>query len=323
MVHDKHHLIVSKINMSNKIIRIGTRGSKLALYQAEYIKSQLQATHAGLEVEIEVISTAGDRSQKENIALSEIGGKGLFTMEIEQKLSNGEIDMAVHSAKDMPTALPEGLALVCYPQRENVADAFISNKVTKFEDLPQGAVIGSASLRRRALMWRKRPDLEMIMYRGNVGTRIEKLKKGVADATLLACAGLNRLGMSDVITSQLPIDEFPPAPGQGAITIEANLQNTQVLELLKPLNHNDTEKALIAERAFLEELDGSCRTPIGAHAIIEGEALSLHGIILKPDGTQSYEDRLKGTIGDAREIGLEMGRLLKSRAGDQFFADWT
>lgn len=309
--------------MTNKTIRIGTRGSKLALYQAEYMKSLLQTTHDGLEVEIDVISTAGDRSQKENIALSEIGGKGLFTMEIEEKLADGTIDMAVHSAKDMPTALPEGLALVCYPPRENVADAFISKKVDRFEDLAQGAVMGSASLRRRALMWRKRPDLEMVMYRGNVGTRIEKLEQGVADATLLACAGLNRLGMSDVITAELPIDEFPPAPGQGAITIEAHLDNAHMLELLKPLNHADTETALIAERAFLEALDGSCRTPIGAHAIVNGDKLSLHGIILKPDGTESHEDRLDGTVGDARTLGLEMGKLLKSRAGTGFFADWA
>ncbi len=309
--------------MTNKTIRIGTRGSQLALYQAEYMKSLLQATHAGLEVEIEVISTAGDRSQKENIALSEIGGKGLFTMEIEEKLSNGAIDMAVHSAKDMPTALPEGLALVCYPPRENVADAFISKKVDQFDQLAQGSVMGSASLRRRALMWRKRPDLEMVMYRGNVGTRIDKLDQGVADATLLACAGLNRLGMSNVISSELPIDEFPPAPGQGAITIEAHLENSRMLELLKPLNHHDTERALVAERAFLEELDGSCRTPIGAHAVIDGDKLSLHGIILKPDGTESHEDRLEGTTSDAREIGLEMGKKLKSRAGTEFFADWA
>ena len=283
----------------------------------------LQTTHEGLEVEIEVISTAGDRSQKENIALSEIGGKGLFTMEIEEKLSNGSIDMAVHSAKDMPTALPEGLALVCYPERENVADAFISRKVDQFDALAQGAKMGSASLRRRALMWRKRPDLEMVMYRGNVGTRIEKLDQGVADATLLACAGLNRLGLSDVISSELPIDDFPPAPGQGAITIEAHVDNANMLKLLAPLNHHETERALVAERAFLEELDGSCRTPIGAHAFIDGDKLSLHGIILKPDGTESHEDRLEGTTGDAREIGLEMGKLLKSRAGTEFFADWA
>ena len=309
--------------MAEKTIHIGTRGSNLALVQAEYMKAMLLNAHQGLTVEIEVISTAGDRSQKENIALSEIGGKGLFTMEIEQKLSDGSIDMAVHSAKDMPTALPEGLELVCYPPRENVADAFISNKADTFENLPHGAVVGSASLRRRALMWRKRPDLEMVMYRGNVGTRIEKLKQGVADATLLAVAGLNRLGMSDVITSQLCINDFPPAPGQGAIAIEAHLENSYMLDLLKPLNHQDTQTALIAERAFLEELDGSCRTPIGAHAVIDGKKLSLHGIILKPDGTECHENHLEGTVGDARELGLEMGKLLRSRAGDTFFEDWA
>lgn len=309
--------------MTNKTIRIGTRGSQLALVQAEYMKSQLQATHENLDVEIEVISTAGDRSQKSNVALSEIGGKGLFTMEIEEKLLSGAIDMAVHSAKDMPTTLPEGLALVCYPERENVADAFISEKANNFEALEKGAVMGSASLRRRALMWRKRPDLEMVMYRGNVGTRIQKLKDGVADATLLACAGLNRLGLSDVITSELPIDDFPPAPGQGAITVEAHLENSRMLELLEPLNHTDTQTALIAERAFLEVLDGSCRTPIGAHAIIDGENLSLHGIILKPDGTESHEHRLDGTVSDCAEIGQEMGHYLRKEAGNDFFKDWA
>ena len=309
--------------MTNKPIRIGTRGSQLALIQAQYMKSRLQATHENLDVEVEVISTAGDRTQKANIALSEIGGKGLFTLEIEQKLLSGEIDMAVHSAKDMPTALPEGLALVCYPERENVADAFISHKAQDFDALETAAVIGSASLRRRALMWRKRPDLEMVMYRGNVGTRLQKLKDGVADATLLACAGLNRLGLDHVITSQLPLDDFPPAPGQGAITVETRLDNAAVIKLLEPLNHKDTQTALIAERAFLEVLDGSCRTPIGAHAIVNGEKLSLHGIILRPDGSQSHEHRLEGTIGDSEELGKEMGHFLRSQAGDNFFEDWA
>jgi len=179
--------------MASSTFRIGTRGSQLALVQAEYLKSRLLASHENVEVEIEVISTAGDRSQRANTALSEIGGKGLFTMEIEAKLLNSEIDMAVHSAKDVATRLPDGLGLVCYLQRENVADAFISYKADRFDALPQGAVVGSASLRRRAQMLRKRPDLNMVMYRGNVDTRLRKLKEGVADATLLACAGLKRL----------------------------------------------------------------------------------------------------------------------------------
>ncbi|MEM9330270.1 MAG: hydroxymethylbilane synthase [Pseudomonadota bacterium] len=309
--------------MTETLLRIGTRGSKLALVQAEYIKSLLLGNHENLVVEIDVISTRGDRSQKENISLSEIGGKGLFTLEIEEKLKSGEIDLAVHSAKDMPTKLPEGLGLVCYPERENVADAFISKSVDTFDALSQGSVVGSASLRRRALMWRKRPDLEMIMFRGNVDTRLQKIADGVADATLLACAGLNRLGLDDAVTSELPIDDFPPAPGQGAITIEANLDNHQVLECLAPLNHPQTQTALIAERAFLEVLDGSCRTPIGAHARIDGLKVFLHGIILKPDGSESHEEHLEGTVGDAEELGREMGRILRDRAGDQFFADWN
>ena len=172
-------------------------------------------------------------------------------------------------------------------------------------------------------MWRKRPDLEMVMYRGNVGTRIQKLKDGVADATLLACAGLNRLGLSDVITSELPVDEFPPAPGQGAITIEANLENSKVLELLKPINDRKTEIALISERAFLEELDGSCRTPIGAHATIDADKISLHGIILKPDGSEAHEAHMQGTLTDARQLGLEMGLRLKKEAGETFFEGWS
>lgn len=309
--------------MTERTLRIGTRGSNLALVQAEYIKSRLLATHQALQVEIEVISTAGDRSQKDNIALSELGGKGLFTMEIEEKLSNGTIDLAVHSAKDMPTALPEGLDLVCFPERENVADGFVSPKASRFEDLPKGAVVGSASLRRRALMWRKRPDLKMVMYRGNVGTRLKKLEDGVADATILACAGLNRLGMSDAITSEMSIDAFPPAPGQGAIAIEVHLDNAAVLELLKPLNHRETQTALIAERAFLEDLDGSCRTPIGAHAVVTGQSLNLHGIILKPDGSEHHEAHLKGSVGDASEIGREMGQKLRRDAGERFFEGWS
>lgn len=309
--------------MADTAIRIGTRGSNLALVQAEHVKSLLEAAHPGLAVSIEVISTAGDRSQKSNRPLSEIGGKGLFTLEIEERLANGSIDIAVHSAKDMPTQLPQGLALVCFLERENVSDAFISPKVSSFDELAQGAVVGSASLRRRALMWRKRPDLEMVMYRGNVGTRLKKLEDGVADATLLACAGLNRLGMGDAITAELPVDDFLPAPGQGAITIEASIGNEKVLDFLKPLNHADTEVALMAERAFLEVLDGSCRTPIGALARLDGDRLFLRGIILKPDGSEAHEHMVSATRGDAYEAGTGLGAKLKADAGEGFFEGWS
>lgn len=309
---------------AENIVRIGTRGSRLARIQAEYIKTLLLKAHpeSSLQIEIEVISTAGDRSQKDNLALSEIGGKGLFTMEIEEKLARGMIDMAVHSAKDMPTVLPEGLVLACFPEREEVADAFVSSRFDVFDDLAKGAVIGSASLRRRALMLRKRPDLKMIMFRGNVETRLKKIEGGVADATLLAVAGLNRLDMGHAITAKLPLDDFPPAPGQGAITIETRLDNHRIHDLLVPLNHGDTETALAAERAFLGILDGSCRTPIAAHAKIDGDMLSLHGLILKPDGSDWHEKRLESSSSDAVLLGEEMGNILRERAGPDFFSDW-
>jgi len=311
------------MNKETGIIRIGTRGSPLALYQAEYMKRRLLEVDGTLSIEIDVISTRGDRTQKENIALSQIGGKGLFTLEIEEKLTSGEIDLAVHSAKDMPTALPKGLTLACYPEREEVADAFISPKAEWFTQLPKNAVVGSASLRRRALMLRQRPDLEMIMFRGNVATRLQKLADGVADATLLACAGLNRLEKSHLITSKLPVEDFLPAPGQGAITVEIREDNDFIRSLLVPINHGDTHVALTAERAFLAELDGSCRTPLGAHAIVEGEKLSLHAIILKPDGSEAHEDKLEGTRTDAAALGEAMGKRLREVAGSHFFDDWV
>ncbi len=309
--------------MPEKTIRIGTRGSPLALIQANFLKSLLTAKYSGFNVEISVISTRGDRSQKDNIALSEIGGKGLFTAEIEAKLLSGEIDMAVHSAKDMPTLLPDGLGLVCFPARENVADAFIASRYSSFDSLPKGSVVGSASLRRRALLWRKRPDLKMVMFRGNVDTRLEKLNRGVVDATLLANAGLNRMQKAHVVTELLDISDFPPAPGQGAIAVEIDQNRKDIAGLLEPLNDESTETALVCERAFLRELDGSCRTPIGAHATIEGNAISLHGIILKPDGSQYHEGRVSGTTSDAEQLGISLGRKLISDAGDAFFDGWS
>ena len=308
----------------DNIIRIGTRGSELALAQANEIRKRLEAVHPTrkLQIEIKVISTAGDRSQKANRALSEIGGKGLFTLEIEEQLSSGEIDMAVHSTKDMPTTLPEGLGLVCFPERENVADAFIARDVASPAELPVGAIVGSASLRRKALMLRMRPDLNVIMFRGNVGTRLAKIAEGQADATLLAVAGLSRLNLAHEITCPLPLDTFPPAPGQGAICVEAREDNTSILELLAPLNHRETEIALNVERSFLKVLDGSCKTPIAAHAKLDGDMLFFHGMILKPDGSQYFEHHCEALVGDSREMGEEAAQILKSRAGSDFFADW-
>ncbi|MFK5979566.1 MAG: hydroxymethylbilane synthase [Rhizobiaceae bacterium] len=305
--------------MKQQIV-IGTRGSDLALAQAHELKRRLIDAHGDLEIEIKVISTSGDRIQDR--PLSEIGGKGLFTLEIEEQLSGGEIDMAVHSTKDMPTELPEGLELSCYLPREAVEDAFISYKANSIMDLPQGAVVGSASLRRQALIKAMRPDLKVINFRGNVQTRLRKLKDGEVDATLLAVAGLNRLGMRDVITSILPKDEFPPAPGQGAVCVESRVGDEKINALLAPINHEETTNLLAAERAFLKALDGSCRTPLAAFAQIEGEDITLVGMIMSPDGQTIFRHEAKASIKEAEELGSDLAGHLRAQAGPDFFDDW-
>lgn len=304
-------------------IRIGTRGSPLALAQAHEVRGGLVAS-TGLapeDIEVVVIKTTGDKVLDR--PLSELGGKGLFTKEIEEGLLDGSLDLAVHSAKDVPTQLPDGLALAGYLPREDVRDAFISLTSKSFDDLPRGAVVGTASLRRGALARRLRPDLQVVNFRGNVQTRLKKLAAGDVDATLLAMAGLKRLGRPEVATSILEMDRFPPALGQGAIAIETRADDIRVLEALAPLLDVTTGTALAAERAFLEVLDGSCRTPIAGLATVTGEAVSLHGLIATPDGVRVEEMVLDGAAADAVEIGREVGRRLRERAGPDFFADWV
>lgn len=304
-------------------IRIGTRGSPLALAQAHEVRGGLVAS-TGLapeDIEVVVIKTTGDKVLDR--PLSELGGKGLFTKEIEDGLLDGSLDLAVHSAKDVPTQLPDGLALAGYLPREDVRDAFISLTSKTFDDLPRGAVVGTASLRRGALAKRLRPDLEIINFRGNVQTRLKKLEAGDVDATLLAMAGLKRLGRPEIATSILEMDRFPPALGQGAIAIETRMDDIRVLQALAPLLDVTTGTALAAERSFLETLDGSCRTPIAGLATITGETLSLHGLIATPDGTRVEEMVLDGPSADAVEIGREIGLRLKERGGPDFFVDWV
>ncbi len=304
-------------------MRIGTRGSELALAQAHELKARIEAAHSTQEFQIEivVISTTGDRVQDR--PLSEIGGKGLFTLEIEEQLLDGRIDMAVHSSKDMPTVLPDGLELSVFLPRENVADAFISHIAGAIETLPRGAVVGSASLRRQALIKRIRPDLNVINYRGNVGTRLRKLREGAVDATLLAAAGLRRLGLGEHITSLLPVDSFPPAPGQGAIGVETRIGDTRIGDILAKVNHRDTATALACERAYLGVLDGSCRTPIAGLATILEDKLDFHGLILSPDGCETHEIRIVGESSEAVAIGVEAAGRLRAAAGADFFSDWT
>jgi hydroxymethylbilane synthase len=302
------------------IIRLGTRGSPLALYQARLVQGQLIAAHAldPARVAIEVIRTSGDQIQDRPLA--EAGGKGLFTKEIEEALIAGRIDLAVHSAKDMPTVLPAGLGIAAYLPREDVRDAFVCHQVKTLTALPPGATVGTTSPRRQAMVKRLRPDLRVVPLRGNVETRLRKLADGVADATVLALAGLKRLGMESAASSILELDEFLPAVGQGAIAVETRQDDAATRALLAPINDSNTAIALAAERAFLAELDGSCRTPIAGHAMITINRVHLRGQILKADGSQVIEATREGSINDAAALGADAGRELKRRGGPDFFA---
>ena len=301
-------------------IRIGTRGSPLALAQARLARAALAAAHGWHEdaIEIVTIRTSGDRIQDR--PLSEVGGKGLFTKEIEEALLGRAIDLAVHSAKDMPTVLPDGLMLAACLPREDVRDAFISRKAASLRELPQGAVVGTASLRRQAQVKRLRPDLSTIVLRGNVETRLRKLDAGEVDATLLALAGLRRLGLTDHVTALLDIDTFLPAVGQGAVTIEVHIDDARTRDLLAKIDHADTSVALACERAFLAVLDGSCRTPIAGHATLQGDNLRFRGMILRPDGSEAFETSRSGSRKDAVALGADAGAELKARAPADFFA---
>jgi hydroxymethylbilane synthase len=299
---------------------IGTRGSPLALAQAREVRARLAAAHAlaAERMELEVIRTSGDVIRDRPLA--EAGGKGLFTKEIEEALIAGAIDLAVHSAKDMPTILPPGLVIAAVLPREDARDVFISNKAKTLAELPGGATVGTASLRRQALVKRLRGDLAVVPMRGNVETRLRKLAAGEVDAVVLALAGLKRLGLADAATAVIPVDDFLPAVGQGIIAIEARGDDERTLALLAAVNHADTAAALTAERAFLTVLEGSCRTPIAGHAVVAAGRLRFRGLIAKPDGSGVFETKRQGAAADAVRFGAEAGRELKQRAGADFFA---
>ncbi len=306
--------------MQTSKIRIGTRGSPLALKQAEETRDKLISAH-GLDadlIEIVVITTTGDRIRDRPLA--EIGGKGLFTKEIEEALYANEIDLAVHSMKDMPAEFPEGLGIVCLLEREDPRDAFMSPVAATLADLPEGAVVGSSSVRRAAQVRQLRPDLEIVSYRGNVDTRLKKLKAGEVSATFLACAGLIRLGLGDEITHAVPVDEMLPAVAQGAIGIEIRLDDDRTRELLAPLHHLQTAQTLAAERGFLCALDGSCRTPLAGHATLDGGEVAFHGAALTLDGSAIFEARRRGSIGDADVLGRDAAEEVKAAAGSRLFA---
>ena len=299
--------------------KIGTRGSPLALWQAHETRRCLMAAFDLPEdaFEITVIKVMGD--QILDRALKDIGGKGLFTREIEDALLEGSLDIAVHSMKDMPTLQPEGLLLDCYLPREDVRDGFVSPSVMGIMDLPQGAVVGSSSLRRRAQLAHRRPDLQLVEFRGNVQTRMKKLQDGVAVATFLAMAGLNRLGLAHMARSAIAVDEMLPAVAQGAIGIERRVDDGRAEAMLAAIHHGPTGQRLAAERAFLLRLDGSCETPIAGLAVLEGDQLWLRGEILRPDGTRVITGQLRGAVADGADLGRELAAQLLGRAGPGFF----
>jgi hydroxymethylbilane synthase len=298
---------------------IGTRGSPLALAQAHEVRDRLARAHdvAAERIAIKVIRTSGDAIQDR--ALSEAGGKGLFTKEIEEALLAGHIDLAVHSSKDVPTFLPDATWLSAFLPREDPRDAFISPTAASLQDLPAGAVVGTASLRRQAMVLRLRPDLKVNVMRGNVETRLRKLAAGEADATLLALAGLKRLGLEAKATRIFEIDEFLPAVGQGAIAIESRRDDERINAFVKAIGDPEAEVALTAERSFLALLDGSCRTPIGGHCRVSGDRIHFSGLIISPDGREEYGTTREGSRADAAAIGADAARELRERAGEKFF----
>lgn len=302
-------------------LRIGTRGSPLAMAQAHETRARLMQAFDLPEAafEVVVISVTGDRIQ--NKALKEIGGKGLFTKEIEEDLIAGGIDLAVHSSKDMPTEQPPGLILDTFLPREDVRDAFISPTHNAIQALPDGAVVGTSSLRRRAQLLNKRPDLQVVEFRGNLQTRLRKLSDGVASCTFLACAGLARLEMTDVPATPISPDDMLPAVAQGAIGIERREDDSNTAALLEAIHDAPTATRVTCERAFLFTLDGSCETPIAGLADLSGDQITLRGEILRPDGSETIADTAAGAAADAKEIGHSLGASLLSRAGDGFF-DW-
>ncbi|KAG1715090.1 Porphobilinogen deaminase [Nymphon striatum] len=302
-------------------LRIGTRGSPLALAQANETRDRLadafDLPHEAFD--IVVIKTTGDKIIDR--PLKEIGGKGLFTREIEQDMLSGAIDIAVHSMKDMPVLQPDGLLLDTYLPREDVRDAFISPSYSSIMDLPAGATVGTSSLRRRAQLLNRRPDLDVVEFRGNLQTRLKKLDDGVASCTFLAMAGLNRLGMDDVPKTAIDVSDMLPAVAQGAIGIERRADDTRAADMLAAIHDRETGERLAAERAFLAALDGSCETPIAGLATLDGDTLHLQGEVLRPDGSTALTESGSAPIADGADLGRALATSLLNEAGPDFF-DW-
>jgi len=289
-------------------IRIATRQSPLALWQAHYVKDALQAAHPGLEVELVTMVTKGDIIL--DTPLAKVGGKGLFVKELEVAMLEGRADLAVHSMKDVPVEFPEGLGLVTICEREDPRDAFVSNTYASIDELPQGAVVGTCSLRRQCQLKEARPDLIIKELRGNVGTRLGKLDAGEYDAIILAAAGLKRLELQERIRSFIEPEQSLPAVGQGAVGIECRLDDERLLKLLAPLNHVDTADRVKCERAMNLTLEGGCQVPIGSYALLDGDELWLRALVGEPDGTTIVRGEIRGARQDAESLGIELAHQL-------------
>ena len=301
--------------MKAQKIVIGSRGSQLALWQANWVKSELERLHSNADIDIRIIATSGDKIQ--DVPLSKIGGKGLFVKEIEEALLANEIDLAVHSMKDVPMELPTELGISVITKRENPLDALISKNGEKLADLPQGATIGTSSLRRSSQLLKYRDDFKIHPLRGNVDTRLRKVEEGKYDAILLASAGLNRLGWANRITEEISHDILLPAMGQGALGIETRLDDTKIYDLISTLNHEQTHYAVSAERSLVGRLDGGCQVPIGAYARVEKGLITLKGLVASLDGEIIYKLENVGPVDDAINIGQELGsKLLKMGANE-------
>lgn len=300
-------------------IRIATRKSPLAMWQAEHVADALRAAHPGLQVEILGMSTQGDKIL--DTPLAKIGGKGLFVKELEARMLAGEADIAVHSMKDVPVTLPEGLHLPVIMEREDPRDAFVSNRYATLDQLPEGAVVGTSSLRRQCQLAERRPDLRIESLRGNVNTRLRKLDEGEYDAVILAAAGLIRLGLGDRIRAVLDPGESLPAIGQGAVGIECRRNDTRVNALLAPLHHADTADRVRAERAMNARLEGGCQVPIGGHAVLEGDQLWLRGLVGTVDGSQVVRAEIRGPRGEAQALGTTLAEELLAAGAERILRE--
>lgn len=300
-------------------IVIGSRGSQLALWQANWVKSELERVNDDVQVSIRVIKTSGDKIQ--DVPLAKIGGKGLFVKEIEEALLANEIDIAVHSMKDVPMKLPRELQIAVVTERENPLDALISRSGEKLADLPEAAIIGTSSLRRSSQLLKYRPDLKIEMIRGNLDTRLKKLDEGKYDAILLAVAGLNRLGWSNRITEEISYGILLPAMGQGALGIETRCNDVDIHKFISDLDDEDTHWAIDAERAFVDTLDGGCQVPIGAYATVNGREITMRGLVASLDGKTIYKLDKTGPVFEAAKLGREIGNELLKMGADEILKD--